>query len=238
MHRDFNSMSSLKRFVYVHFILKRRDGIICNSKNTKKSVQKYVNKNLYVVYNGIDEERFFPRQKKSIDTKSVKIITASRLIASKRVDILLFAFSEFQRSITQNSILTIIGDGPEKSKLTSLAKSLKCKNVQFLGNIEHNKIADYLRKSDIFFFFSETEGFGVSTIEAYYCGLNIVASDIDIHFELGEKEFNFFALNDKKSLIETLTDVAKIKCQGAYQNNLKVFSLCYTTSQLVAIYND
>ena len=73
-------------------------------------------------------------------------------------------------------------------------------NIEFFGEIPHDKVPDKLRLSDIYVTCSETEGFGNSTIEAYFCGLRIIATDIDIHKELGGGEFIFFKKNSVDSL--------------------------------------
>lgn len=237
MHRDLLSMSTFKRFIYIHFILKNRDQIICNSHNTKKSIDNFINQKVSVVYNGIDEKKFY-KKKNSTQTKDiVEIITTCRLIKSKRIDILIHAFKEYQK-LNQNSFLKIIGDGPEKSKLEDLVNELPCTNVKFLGTIKNEDIGKYLRASDIFVTCSETEGFGNSTIEAYFCGLEVIVSDIAIHRELGNSEFHFFELNSIGSLFQAIANVAKKKSRKRSKNNLSYLSMSATTSKLIDTYNE
>jgi glycosyltransferase involved in cell wall biosynthesis len=238
MHRDLSSMSVLKKFIYIHFILKNRDEIICNSHNTKNSIKAFTKKKISVVYNGTDESLFYPRQNTLRSAKALKIITTCRLIHSKRVDVLIKAFNEYRIKVNQNSFLTIVGDGPERKKLEFLGNKLSCNNIEFLGNIENEKVGKYLRESDIFVTCSETEGFGNSTIEAYFCGLYVIVSDIAIHQELGGLEFNFFETNNIGSLVETIKAVAKKKRRNTTKNKLAYLSTSETTSKLIDLYND
>jgi glycosyltransferase involved in cell wall biosynthesis len=93
----------------------------------------------------------------------------------KRVDLLLEAIS-FLNLLPEKVVLTIIGDGPDRSRLESLALELKIQNqVKFLGRLP--TIADVWRevsKAQIAVQPSSREGFGLFPLESMALGLPVV----------------------------------------------------------------
>lgn len=70
----------------------------------------------------------------------------------------------------------LIGEGTRRATLERLVESLAAP-VRLLGSRE--RVADELSELDIFVFSTtEQEGLGIALIEAMYCGLPIVASDV------------------------------------------------------------
>ena len=73
--------------------------------------------------------------------------------------------------------LWIIGDGPERAELEALCRQKKL-NVQFTGNLPRTKALQYLQRARLLVFPSITyESFGMGIIEAFACGVPVVASD-------------------------------------------------------------
>jgi glycosyltransferase involved in cell wall biosynthesis len=91
-------------------------------------------------------------------------ITVTRLVAHKRVDILVRAFSKL------NLPLLIIGEGPELPRLKNMAGL----NVQFLGYQSDEKVAEYLGKARGFVCATE-EDFGIAIVEAQAAGCPVIA---------------------------------------------------------------
>jgi glycosyltransferase involved in cell wall biosynthesis len=91
-------------------------------------------------------------------------ITVTRLVAHKRIDILVQAFSKL------NLPLLIIGDGPELPRLKNMAGS----NIQFLGYQSDEKVAEYLGKARGFVCTTE-EDFGIAIVEAQAAGCPVIA---------------------------------------------------------------
>ena len=107
----------------------------------------------------------------------VRLVTISNLIASKRVDILLHAL--VAQRIPSGVILRIIGDGPERKRLETLAQALDIsERVEFVGQVPPTEIQQNLDWADIFVFASESEGRPNVILEAMAAGLPIVAADI------------------------------------------------------------
>lgn len=103
------------------------------------------------------------------------IVYAGRLMKEKQVDLLLEAISFFNLS-PEKVVLTIIGDGPDRSRLESLALDLGIQNqVKFLGRLP--TIEDVWRevsKAKIAVQPSSREGFGLFPLESMALGLPVI----------------------------------------------------------------
>ena len=80
------------------------------------------------------------------------------------------------------------------------------KSVIFLGEIEQKKIAKYMNSSKILIMASSSEGLPRVLIEAGFCGLPSIASNIDgIHDPFSLKGGTLvYELNSQKEFIENL----------------------------------
>ena len=125
---------------------------------------------------GIDLDRFFWINKKlrnNYDEKNI-LLFVGRLIDWKGVRYLIELKTVTDKFCSTR--LLIIGDGPEKLKLTNLVDKLDLSdNISFLGEIDNTKMKDYYSMADIFIIPSisvdgHKEGLGVVTIEAMACG--------------------------------------------------------------------
>lgn len=134
-----------------------------------------------LIPNGVDttvfrpptaEERGNTRRELGLAQDAVVVLFVGRLVALKRVDLLLRAWSQLPLPIDRQ--LLIVGDGPEQESLQQLATALGQHNIRFAGAT--NTVALYHRAADIFVLPSEREGLSVALLEAMAAGLTVVAS--------------------------------------------------------------
>ncbi len=129
-----------------------------------------------VIYNFIDYEAEGKTNKDfafPFSREKYILIIAARLEAQKEHKLLFQAVKNIvARGEIPNLLLIVLGDGSLKGELEALADD----NIKLLG-IKKN-IYDYLRCSNLFVLPSHTEGFGLATIEAFYCKTPVLASDI------------------------------------------------------------
>jgi glycosyltransferase involved in cell wall biosynthesis len=72
--------------------------------------------------------------------------------------------------------LTIIGDGPERSRLEALARQLgTASRVRFLGRVAPAAVAEAIGDADLCLFPAVEEGLGLGAIEALAAGVSVVA---------------------------------------------------------------
>lgn len=129
------------------------------SKAVSQRIQCAYQREASIIYPPVEVDRFKPASK-----RENYYITVTRLVAHKRVDILVRAFSQL------NLPLLIIGDGPELERLNNMASS----NIQFLGYQSDKKVAEYLGKARGFVCATE-EDFGIAIVEAQAAGCPVIA---------------------------------------------------------------
>ena len=116
---------------------------------------------------------------KLVDKKVVLFV--GRLIDLKGVDFLIKAFHKLLAR-QENAVLLVVGDGPEKHYLESLARDLKIEDsVIFTGNIDNHLLGGYYMASDVFVLPSITTYFAdacpLVVNEAMYFGKPVITSD-------------------------------------------------------------
>lgn len=121
-----------------------------------------------VIPNGIDLDliQSIPPSEESCD-----ILFAGRLIKDKNIDVLIKDVAKM-KDVT----CCIIGGGPEKERLASLAKSLNLESrVRFLGPLEYEEVVARMKSAKVFVLPSTREGFGIVLLEAMATGLPVIA---------------------------------------------------------------
>ncbi len=113
----------------------------------------------------------------NVGENDVLIGMVARLIASKRGDILLNAFSELAHCKPDGLKLVIVGAGPEEAALRRRVGELGLADKVVLAGFRSDIVA-VMHAFDIFAFPSETEGFGLVLLEAMAAGQSIVACAI------------------------------------------------------------
>lgn len=103
------------------------------------------------------------------------VLSACRLVASKRVDLLIRAVAG-----KPGILLVLLGDGPERARLQDLAQRLGV-NALFLGH--RADVANWMKAADIFASASEYEGLPSAVLEAAAAGAPLLLSDIPAHRE-------------------------------------------------------
>ena len=204
-HRDLTTLSKFSIFIYRIFILPLSSVVVCNSQSTRLKVSSLCNKKkLFVIYNGVDGELFYPR---SSDEVRTTIVAVGRLIPIKNHRCLIEAVGKCI-SEGHDIRLKIAGSGPCDDSLRALIDGLGLQShVQLVGEVPHHEVPDFLRSSAIFVSTSFSEGFGNSTIEAALCGLQILASDIPVHREISGGFFGLFDPNSFEDLASLIANV-------------------------------
>jgi glycosyltransferase involved in cell wall biosynthesis len=104
------------------------------------------------------------------------IMSAGRLIGLKGIDTLIAAFSRLRRGSKINAKLMILGDGPDRAHLETLADGLGLREDTFFAGYVSD-IHAYMRHASVFVLSSRYEGLSNVLIEAMACGTNVVSTD-------------------------------------------------------------
>lgn len=103
------------------------------------------------------------------------VLSVSHLKKSKGIQLNLKAISKNIKKYN-NLFYIIVGSGKEKGELEKFSKQLSIQNnVEFVGEIPHKKVMEYMSICDIFSLPSYNEGFGVVYLEAMANGKPVIA---------------------------------------------------------------
>jgi L-malate glycosyltransferase len=158
--------------------------IICVSHAVKAATSPVIrNKEaLTVIYSGIDLSRFEKissaesslRHELGLPDNTSFIGTVAALTAEKDLS----TFLRAARQISEKYPLmhfVVVGDGPDKVALQSLAAGLNLKEkVHFLGR--RSNIPELIAQFSLFLFSSRQEGLGTSLLDAFACRVPVVST--------------------------------------------------------------
>jgi len=171
---------------FVRIAANMADNISVVSKSEKKLVLGCINyevaisKKIHVIYNGAFDQ-YTPTEK----NKTFTYVSTGRLVTDKGIRELIEAFTKIQQEFPDTQ-LQLIGDGPERKKFESLAKSTR--NIYFLGH-KKNPLT-YLASAQVFALPTYHEGFSIALVEACMEELAIIATNVGGNPEI---------IEDKKS---------------------------------------
>lgn len=88
-----------------------------------------------VIYNGFDENLFYPDKK----FEDFTIIFHGNLAKMQNIDLLLRVAEELPKEIT----VIVAGDGPQAIKIR------ECNRIKYLGSLKYEEVAEYVRRSHV-----------------------------------------------------------------------------------------
>lgn len=181
----------------------RVDFYIANSANVAAAVKEIYGRDAQVVYPFADTDFFIPAKIHNWKLKNQNYyLLVSRLVPWKKIEIAI----EASQNLGIN--LKIVGIGPDKSRLKSLAKD----NVEFLGKVTKEKLRELYQNAEALII-TQDEDFGIAAVEAQACGIPIVA-----YGRGGQKEIIkngltglFFSPQNAKSLEDAINASSALK---------------------------
>ncbi|MFD1251782.1 2-deoxystreptamine N-acetyl-D-glucosaminyltransferase [Devosia equisanguinis] len=139
--------------------------------------------------------------------------------------------------------LTIVGDGPERSRLMASAP----RNVVFTGHLRQDAVTPLMRRAAVLVVPSIAyETFGMTIAEAFSAGLPVIASDIGAPAELVGRSGGgvLFKAGDAADLVRVVTDVLGNSdtlgalSAGARRDYLRRYTPERNLEHLLSIYRD
>lgn len=159
-------------------------------------------KKLHLVHCGVNPDRYNRRS----DSPCENLLFVGRLAGVKGAPLVLQALAALA-PLHPKLRLVMVGDGPERSSLESLASSLGIEHlVEFAGYQSQEGVADYFAKSTVFLLPSFAEGLPVVLMEALASRVPVIATNIAGIAELVEDGVNGYlvAPGDVDSLVDRL----------------------------------
>lgn len=195
--------------------------------------------------NGVETDLIDPRSSYKFG-KTVHITFVGRLHEQKGLDVLFQGFSKLLEKFSSLDIqLQLIGDGPLRSDLLSLAKQLKIDaKVNFVGKTD--QVYSYLKETDVFVLPSRAEGMSNALLEAMAFGLPVAVSNIPGNALLVQNKKNglVFEMQNPDGLVKILSlylnDSALRERMGkaARETIEKQYSLESVADRYIALYHE
>jgi glycosyltransferase involved in cell wall biosynthesis len=197
----------------------RPDRYLAISKTVADRIKKYYRQNAEVIYPGIDTQKW--RITKKDKTKRDYYLVVSRLVAYKRIDLVVNAFNRLRKKVV------IVGTGSEFPKLKGIANP---KYVKFTGQLTDEELLNYYNNC-IAVIFPQEEDFGLIPLEAQACGKPVIAyrGGGALETVTEGKTGEFFYPQTTEALVEKIkgSGIFKYKAQDcrkqAQKFDLKVF---------------
>lgn len=166
--------------------------IIAASSQTYAEFFKYEEKLFFVPENGVSSSSLCSDERRSReDSAKLKLIFVGALIPSKACDLALRAAAPLLRD--DLACFCILGDGPERSRLELLVRSLGIERaVSFFGWVSHDEALRRMQSADVLLFPSVRDFGGGAVFEALASGAVPIVADFGgpgdiVHPEIGYK---------------------------------------------------
>lgn len=132
-----------------------------------------------VIPDGIDLERFTPQLRGGTAEGPVRFLSVGRLIPRKGFDTLIYAAALLRSRVNTPFEIEIVGDGPERRTLESLAYDLDLASVvRFVGTVPYEALSKRYAAADVYVLASHAEGMPLVVLEAMATALPIIATDV------------------------------------------------------------
>ncbi len=164
---------------FLPYLIRRADAVTAVSGRLGEAVQALAAPGqapLRVIPNGVPLGFWTPSPVQVKRPHSV--VTVGRLVRVKGHDLLVSTMVHL-RQVFPDATLTIVGEGPERSKLEAEAERAGLGSaITFMGEQPADVVRDQLRQACVFVLPSRNEGFGLALVEAMACGLPAVATAV------------------------------------------------------------
>jgi glycosyltransferase involved in cell wall biosynthesis len=186
-------------------VLKNSIAIVANSEGLRKMAEAADPFSVRVIPNGVDTDFFSPAQSKPAQNVSVfRILFVGRFRDQKNLP---FLFKQIAPLPANTFALHLVGDGPEKQRLKSLARELGIASaITWHGWLPRMALLPVYQSADCLVNPSTYEGMPNVVLEAMACGLPVIASKVPGNDELlvdGETGF-LFDLHKPASLLKAI----------------------------------
>lgn len=145
--------------VWDRLAAERVDHFVAISETVRRRIAKYYRRDSVVIYPPVRTDAFQASPK-----QDGFFLSVGRLIAYKRVDLVVQAFNELGWP------LIVIGDGRDAPRLKAMARS----NITFLGRQPAEVVREHMARCQAFLF-PGLEDFGIAPVEAQAAGRPVIA---------------------------------------------------------------
>jgi glycosyltransferase involved in cell wall biosynthesis len=221
----FSLVRPLRRWDYA--AAQKPDYVIANSTHTQAEIKKYYGRDSTVVFPPVDTDRFqslavVDNHERRTVSERFGFVTAGRQTPYKRIDLAVEACSRL------NLPLTVIGNGPEHTKLAAMAGQ----SVRFLTDVSDADMVHHFNVAKAFIF-PGVDDFGIVAVEAMSAGIPVIAYQAGGALDYIKPGISgsFFAEPTVDSLMQALRN---FRSEAFDSQKIIVEAQQYATSQFTA----
>ena len=229
---DYRVLSNFKYAFYFKNRLKKalKNSTLIGARNEFLSEKIGAN---FTLPSFVDSEKIV--EKKTFNKDKLKIITLSKLIKRKNINLVIEAL----KNVDFDFEYSIYGDGKERSKLEKLIKKYNLENkIKIYSHINHDLIWNKLDENDVFILPSINETFGLSYLEALARGLIVIGTkNTGIDGVIKNNENGFLIepkIQEIKEILEKINSIGKEEIAKKSLLNIQN----YTREKIMNKYNE
>ncbi len=228
----YGAMESPKRIKRTKYALSEADRVLAVSESTKKEVLQWVDRDVDVVYNGVDTEEYHPEGEKRDLVITVAAINNEVRYKKKGIE-------TYLRTAAEMPDVEFVIVGKNSEEWDRKLKEMAPENARITGKISDEQLLSYYQEAKVYGQLSYHESFGVALAEAMSCGcvpvvtnrfaLPEVAGDTGYFADYGDVDGTVEAIG--KALDATNGE----KCRKRIQEN---FSIEIREKKLLQVINE
>lgn len=186
-----------------NYVLKINKNILmCSKEQVDYVKENFKFKNLMFAPSGVHCPPYEPKTDVYADKKDEYILFLGRVVAEKRLDLLLSAFDSIKEKIPQD--LYVAGPVENENIVSDYRKNSR---IHFLGSKFGDDKASLLKNAAVYVLPSDLEGLSVALLEAMSYGNICLASDIEANKEALDNAGIYFTAGNLESLQESLLSI-------------------------------
>jgi glycosyltransferase involved in cell wall biosynthesis len=224
----FKPFVTLYNSLFNNVLLRLADAVVVSSESYYNILPDCPRK--YVVPWGVDVEKFSGNRMRH---DGYRLLFVGQMRPYKGLDVFLQAMNGLDAE------LSVVGDGPYKSRYERYAQKLGLRNVRFYGSLSDGKLRKMYLSSDVLVLpsVSMNEAFGLVTLEAASAGCAVVASDLPGLRDV-VKEFGLLVKpNDPRGLRDALLTLEDVAVREKYATKGRHVVKEYSWQKVAEKYN-
>lgn len=211
------------KFSHVMYALQHTNAVTTNASELAKKAKAFINRDIHIIPNGIDTERFKPMEKNSVLAEALGLVDEKKkeerkfvigfvgeLREKKGMETLLLGYTQLSKKMPVS--LLIVGEvreGEDKKRLEEFQISNIHLPITITGHVPHKDLPAYYSLMDIFVHPSLRDGMPNAVLEAMACGVPVLATPVGGVKDVLQDSVNgfFVNVNDAEGLTQKMAEL-------------------------------
>ena len=213
------------KFSHVMYALQNASAVTTNASILAKKAKAFFDREVHIIPNGIDTERFKPMEKNSVLAEALGLVDEKKkeerkfvmgfvgeLREKKGLATLLSGYTQITK--TMPASLLIVGEvreGEDKKYFEEFKSNNPQLSITVTGHVPHKDLPAYYSLMDVFVHPSLRDGMPNAVLEAMACGVPVIATPVGGALDVLEDGVNGFLVdvNDAPQLAEKIAKTLK-----------------------------